>query len=477
MLTALAAGLRAKEIARLLGVSRYTVYDHIRRLRKRTATTTNAALVYAAAREGWIEFGRASSPDRVAAQPAVRSPGRKDSAAGLLPRRWLSPILAGFLLTAPGLAAAQSVRDSGGVRLVNHRQSDVPKGRWSVSETPIVTIESPAWDFTLIAQVVLVDGARIAVADNGSASIVVFDSLGRRLRSMGRKGGGPGEFRSLWDVSRIGDSLAGFDGGSGAWQVFDPAGKYARTVRRARAASGVAVERVGFFADGALVGYHADQDRPPPGRSTGRVTVVVITPTDTVELLTAPQRERVVSADGSVQRVVFGARTHLAVFGDRLCHGFPERYEFWCRRRDGQPYLRVVREGVRPVPVTGQDRAAYLAGVDYSNPGPRGAAYREWVRRATVYAARMPAYGRMVAARDGNLWIGPTTRADIEGRSISPVPREPTRWSVFAPDGTWLSDVELPGGFRLTDADGDLIAGVIASEDGAEGVRLLRLRR
>lgn len=391
--------------------------------------------------------------------------------------RRLSPALAGLILTAPALVGAQSVRDSAGVRLVTSRPSDVPNGRWSVSGTPIVSIESPAWDFALIAQVVLVDGARIAVADNGSASIVVFDSLGRRLRSMGRKGSGPGEFRSLWDLSRIGDSLAGFDGSGGAWQVFDPAGNYARTVRRARARSGVAIEQVGFFADGALVGYHADQDRPPPGRSTGRVTVVAITASDTVELLTAPQRERVVSADGRVQRVVFGARTRLAMFGDRLCHGFSERYEFWCRRRDGQPYLRVVREGLRPLPVTGQDRAAYLAGEDYSNPGPRGAAYREWVRRATVYAPRMPAYGRMVAARDGNLWIGPTTRADIEGRSISPVPREPTRWSVFAPDGTWLSDVELPGGIRLTDADGDLIAGVIASADGAEGVRLLRLRR
>ena len=95
---------------------------------------------------------------------------------------------------------------------------------------------------------VLADAAGgIYVADGADQRIHVFGPEGRHLRSMGRRGSGPGEFRDLYSLAWLGDTLAVLDPGnariahltrdgrpSGTWRTQALSGD-ARVVRLYRA--------------------------------------------------------------------------------------------------------------------------------------------------------------------------------------------------------------------------------------------------
>jgi len=79
------------------------------------------------------------------------------------------------------------------------------------------------WDVEL-------DGrGRIYVADVGQAHITVFDSAGRYLHTIGRRGSGPGEFNQPMQMGvRPGDTLLVFDVGLRRLSEFAPDGRFLR---------------------------------------------------------------------------------------------------------------------------------------------------------------------------------------------------------------------------------------------------------
>jgi hypothetical protein len=71
----------------------------------------------------------------------------------------------------------------------------------------------------------------ILVANSGAWEIEVFDSTGHYVRSVGRKGAGPGEFlNALSIIGAPGDSIAIFDSGNARWTIWDSSLKLGRTI-------------------------------------------------------------------------------------------------------------------------------------------------------------------------------------------------------------------------------------------------------
>jgi hypothetical protein len=62
-------------------------------------------------------------------------------------------------------------------------------------------------------------------------TIRVFDPSGNLVRTIGRKGGGPGEFRRMLRSGFVGDSLWVYDGDARRLTVFSPEGRYVRSVK------------------------------------------------------------------------------------------------------------------------------------------------------------------------------------------------------------------------------------------------------
>jgi hypothetical protein len=71
--------------------------------------------------------------------------------------------------------------------------------------------------------------------------------------------------------------------------------------------------------------------------------------------------------------------------------------------------------------------------------------FREW-----TYPPFQPSFDRLLIDEVGNLWT----------RHYSPVPADRTGWTVFAPDGKWLGEVDLPMGFEVLQIGADRILGV-----------------
>ena len=127
-------------------------------------------------------------------------------------------------------------RDSAGVTIgVNPRTlARTPLG-WRVDSTPDLVIgnEGDGSDYLYRVQGVkgFPDG-RILVVDGQSCELRFFDSEGRLLERVGRRGKGPGEFLDPVLVPWAGqDSLLLFDKGNPRFQVFTKDGQAARTLR------------------------------------------------------------------------------------------------------------------------------------------------------------------------------------------------------------------------------------------------------
>lgn len=120
------------------------------------------------------------------------------------------------------------------------------RSAWTVASKPQLRV-APAdtLEFGMVIGLSVLPGGGIVLASHRSNSIQWFDARGHRTRSVGRKGGGPGEFNGVSKFLRFGDTLALVDL-RGLSHLFAVNGRYVRSEPRPRPAG----DRVGYFADG-----------------------------------------------------------------------------------------------------------------------------------------------------------------------------------------------------------------------------------
>ncbi|MGD8321253.1 MAG: hypothetical protein PVJ02_12375 [Gemmatimonadota bacterium] len=139
----------------------------------------------------------------------------------------------------------------------------------------------PHYTFQTITSVVPLASGNLVVSDGGATEISEYAPDGTFVRRWGRRGGGPGEFRSLSRVYLLGtDSLMALDGTTRRVSVFDTAGTFAHQVD-ARDLSKDSLFAMDvwlygrFWVDGALDAEARQRVRraldrlPPPAASPG----------------------------------------------------------------------------------------------------------------------------------------------------------------------------------------------------------------
>ena len=127
--------------------------------------------------------------------------------------RLLPGILIGALLSVTTPAGAQELRVGGGERPL-----------FELATTPVGPLVLPA-------DVAVGSNGRIYVVDGGNHRVVAFDSSGKFLFTIGRRGAGPGELRDPVGIAT--DSRGRVyvaDKGNGRVQVFDAAGALERAI-------------------------------------------------------------------------------------------------------------------------------------------------------------------------------------------------------------------------------------------------------
>lgn len=105
--------------------------------------------------------------------------------------------------------------------------------------------------FARVMDATLDSRGRILIADDRNHHVVVFSPTGEYVGTIGRRGAGPGEFESPWEVATdAGDSIFVWDAGHARISVFGPDLAFRRSFR---VPPQWAVGSIGFLTDGRLL--------------------------------------------------------------------------------------------------------------------------------------------------------------------------------------------------------------------------------
>lgn len=373
--------------------------------------------------------------------------------------------------------AGHTVTDSAGVRLVSSSRPAWDSGNaWVIDTAPLRAVGGDERDSLAMLQ--LVAGAMrqsdgtLVVADRGSSQLKYFDVSGQLVRTVGRKGSGPGEFEDMaWLQPCGGDSAFVADIGNRLASVIAPDGRLVRrfTVETSEGSG------TPFTTSCARSGRMVTTGWGDLRRSLGQqrpfrpdVPVDLSSVRDGVTLRSLgrfPGTETVPLPGGGGPRAG-GRWLHVAMGSNAL----------WLAPNDGRGLLRydslgaltlVARYGDGDPPLTAADARFLTRVILDSLPIARQRAQVERELALHPFPDRLPQhFALMVDARD-HLWVQRPPRA------ADPEPA----WDVLSPDGVWLGALRLPGGVRPLEIGGDYVVTVGIGDHGGEIVAEYRVRR
>lgn len=389
--------------------------------------------------------------------------------------------LAALLVACGEEPATVSARDSAGIRIttIGLRPTAVPE--WHLLDPPLVQLTgAEAGDTAAFANVTAVrwlPSGRLVVADAGARRLLVYDSTGAFVRSLGRAGDGPGEFRRIATVTAMpGDSIAVFDATHRRVSVWHP--------------------EVGPVRSVTLTGETSLDDFPQQAWPWGDSLIVVqhlaVMPLDSVPPANGvrrwPQRARLTlrhattgallrrgpSFDGTYTglveqgdvRLPFAHRHFVAVGRDRVCYGSGARFVVTCLGTDFEPVAelhwprheeRLTKQEVDRL--RAESRATARGN---SSPAPRNSPH---FAREILPEIR-PAIGRLLIASDGSFWVERFEPIRMGASALPPG----DRWTILTADGRPHARLVLPGATQLEDVRGERVVVVHRDSLGVQRV-------
>jgi len=335
-------------------------------------------------------------------------------------RRSATALLASVSLATGALAQrAPTIRDSAGVRIVEHGvlSRRAAPFRIGVDATVDLDVLRDDPDEELTARRPYLTGRRLS---DGRwilidfATLKLYDERGRYVRTIGRKGSGPGEFRQLREVCVApGDTIIGISLADRRISTFDSTGKHVRSIV---APGSVLLDPC--FPDGSFLVRLAPQGNPASKHSPklaelmDRVSQVERirwdgTPVGSLGLL------QINSADQT-----FGDMANIVVGDGRVHVGNGIEPEYRVYSGAGK-LLQIVRWQAPRVAVTPEMREERLRRGYLSGP---------WAREA------LPYYGRIRLGPNDHVWVPDyRTPGDLS-----------TTFTVFDRGGELIGRIAMP---------------------------------
>lgn len=376
---------------------------------------------------------------------------------------------------------AATATDSAGIVIRTTSSQAMERIAFTAVTPPLLALdgaEDGGEPFHAIGAIAATPDGGFAVADRGEMAVRIHDDQGRRLRTAGREGEGPGEFGALNGLGFLGDSLVVFDSRWSRISVFDGGGVFVREISP-RADWGTAPRWVGLSSQAGLLTLSRGSGsdllwglHDVAGEPKARLLDIPPAPAPTMAML-GPSGSASSLPPLEIHTRRPGAslfRSGVASFeGDALevrLHSSGGRIEeIW--RVEGGLGRRVSDDDVAGA----RDRALGSA-----DPALRPLLERQW---ANVQAPeRFPALGsgagmiysappEILESATGDLWVhGYPTHPD-----------EPRRWWVFGRDGALQGRVDLPPRFELHAVTRRGAMGVELDAFDVERVVLYRLER
>ncbi len=348
---------------------------------------------------------------------------------------------------------------------------------WTVSPQPTLTIGSDEGDEGINLQTIVfasrLPGGGVVIGDRGDFALLYFDATGKSVRSIARKGRGPGEIEFLGRMWRCDASLFLNDIETRRISVFTLTGQYVRQFmfgapRGQQLPYHSACNRDGRFVH---IGWERPGDaRPGAFRSkvpvwTGGANEVVGAILDSV-----PGSERwgiVVDKQlRGTRPLPLGKQPVIGIGRAHLFLGAADRFEVQVLSHDGRR-VGLLQRPESPRPVTTADVRAYTER-EVANSGERNRARIEASLAAIEFPSTLPAYTHLVVDDQDLVWIRGFPRA---GASTA-------RWTVFKATGEQVAEVDLSANLEVFEIGAGYVLGRYLDPDEAvPQVRIYQLRR
>jgi len=390
-------------------------------------------------------------------------------------------------------------RDSVGVRIVENTTPQWRRGTgWRLSRDPIVTIGPDESDVERGP----LDPATAFIAPNGEIVLLdgmyggwhrglVFDSTGRFVRYLGRKGNGPCEFQQIvGGFAYRGDSVAIYDIARYAIFVMSIDGRCGRMVslpERPRSTSRDSIigggRVLGSYRDGRFLHLASTISRTDEALSWSSGPIVQVSPAgdSTHTIGEFPVRE--VARDIARRSFwptprFYNAEVFIKPYESGIVVSENTRAEV--RVHDASGALKfIARRPHEPVPIRDRDkriavshRMQIVGGGERASGAPAPKKSMQERIDEISWPEFKPFHSNLLVDGNGNLWL-----EEYRFPHWGQIPEKPTPifWSVFDRDGTWLGRVEVPGRLLVRNIYDDRLIGIWKDEDAVASVRVYRL--
>ena len=313
------------------------------------------------------------------------------------------------------------------------------------------------------------DNGNIVIANGGTNELRFYDPNGTHVRSVGREGDGPGEFRSgefrpmgpLWPLGS--DSIAVWDSGNQRLTVFDIDGELGRTFRLDPIPDEILLGPQGILADNSLLVAGLADLPEGLGWSTNLYVRHSLEGAQVTTLARRPGVEMNRASAGAGVSVPYGRAAMVAVFGNRWYYGSSDSWEIEVYSPDGA-LTHLFRRDEPNRPVTQEIIDEYRDPL--ADPRIVATLAASGVSLATpeIFPETLPAYRSFIASDDGTLWVENYTR-----------PSEQPSWAVFRDDGRYLGDVDTPMGAEVTHIGDDFVLVIWENELEVQQMRMYEL--
>lgn len=369
---------------------------------------------------------------------------------------------------------------------VRSRSPETPVATWQVErEGTIGSEEDPNEQFTRIPSILMDSRGHLFVALSPENEIREFDAQGAHVRTIGRKGEGPGEFRLLHRIQFLRDSLVAVDVRARRTTLFDGEGREVRTLRYPveRLPSGVG-SPIAVFADGsALFGESFSADELADD-TTRRTDYYRLHPDGEFHTVTtaSPHGANVFSRQGAALLAMNAPVPHDDLVGVDARRGVVVVVERRPARSGREADFSVHRVGVsagdslggtfayepsRIAPEMADEvRVGGAAALARLSAIPGGARIRETMRATHTVPEYEPPVSALVMGDDGTIWL----RREAIGR-------ETVTWWVLDERLERIAELRLPAALQIRYADRERIVGLLPDEMDVPAIVRYRVRR
>jgi hypothetical protein len=303
-----------------------------------------------------------------------------------------------------------------------------------VEELRIGTLEGSGPDlFGNISTFEVDESGNIYVFESQAQELRVFNASGQYIRTIGREGGGPGEFRQGIGLAWAPDGLLWVvDPGNSRISAFDTTGAYV-TMKRILGGYVMMPWPGRFDRAGSFYHYGMDIEAERGGRFVMVRFDTLLNPLDTIRVPRPPDDRyfELHSETGSVTAGIPFTASITSRIGPNgnLWFANTGNYHIYKRSVEGDTSLKISRE-FEPLPVSAEEIDSAVARLEwFTRQGGR-------VDRSRFPSVK-PVLRSLYLDDEGRVWVEPIAESHESGSPID----------VFDVDGRYLGRMHLP--FRL----------------------------